>query len=54
MVVVAALLIIDDAKALVVVVAPVLLLLISFASLSADDVACVAVVVDGAVSVHVS
>ena len=49
-----ALLIVDDAEALVVVVAPVLLLLIPFVSLSTDDVACDAVVVDGATSIHVS
>src|SRR5207237_742077 len=52
--VIAAMLIVDDAEALAIVVAPALLLLGLFASLSADDVACVAVVVDGTVSVHAS
>src|SRR5436190_11333864 len=33
---------------------PALLLLILFTSLSTDDVACMAVVVDGAASIHVS
>ena len=41
-------------KALAIIVALVLLLLIPFASLSTDDVACVAVVVDGAASIYVS
>ena len=37
-----------------VIVAPALLLLLPFALLSTDDVACVAVEVDGAARVHVS
>ena len=52
--IITALLIIDDAEALAVVVASALLLLVLFVSSSVDDVACVAVVVDGAVSVHAS
>src|SRR5207237_11219 len=49
-----ALLIVDDAEALAIIVAPAPLLLAPFASLSTDDIARVAVVVDGAASVHVS
>src|SRR5207253_2508804 len=52
--VIAALLIVDDAKVLAVVIVPVLLFLLLFALPSIDDVACVAIVVDGAASVHVS
>src|SRR5437762_437377 len=52
--VVAALLTVDDAEALTIVIALALLLLLPFASLSVDDVACVAVVVDGAASVQAS
>ena len=52
--VVVVLLIILDAEALAVVVALVLLLFLLFAPLPIDDVACIAAVVDGAASIHVS
>ena len=52
--VVMALLIVVDAEALTIVIAPVLFLFLSFAVPSIDDVACIAIVVDGAASVHAS
>ena len=52
--IVAGLLVIVNAEAIAVVVAPMVLLIFPLTAPPVDDVACVAVVVDGAAGVHVS